>query len=311
MKQVSMSAPLRPNVGKGMSRRIWSARYGYLFLVPVFLVMGIFKYYPAATAIVMSFFDWNGHNYTVFIGFDNFVALWHDSVFLESLRNVGILMVTEILKTLTLPLLAAVLVCKLHSSRGREAYKILFVIPMVVPGMVIILMWKWIYNPTYGVLNQLISLLGGSGNQAWLGSADTALLSVILTGFPWIGGVAFLIYLGGLQAISEELYEAATIDGAGAWSRFIRIDLPLIAGQIRILIILAVIHAMNSFENILVLTNGGPGYTTMVPALHLYQQGFTYFKMGYASAIGTFLFVILFVLTIISFKFGKSDESNG
>jgi raffinose/stachyose/melibiose transport system permease protein len=291
-----------------LGRRMWKARYGYLFLLPVFLIMGIFKYYPAFTAIVMSFFDWNGFNYSEFIGMDNYIAMWVDEAFIASMKNISLLAIADIIKTLTLPLIAAVLVYSMRSMRGKEFYKFIFVMPMVVPGMVVILMWKWMFNPTFGALNQLLSLFGMNSNQVWLGNSELALFSLILVGFPWIGGIAFLIYLGGLQAIPDELHEAAKMDGAGWVAQFFKIDLPLITGQIRVLIILSLIHTMNSFENVLVLTNGGPGNYTMVPALHLYQQGVTYNKMGYASAIGVFMFVIILILTIISFKIKKTDD---
>jgi ABC-type sugar transport system permease subunit len=309
MKEMMKRQDLAWPLGKHRTlKRIWKARYGYLFLLPVFLIMGTFKYYPAFTAIVMSLYEWDGHNYHVFVGIQNFIDMWKDTTFLTSLKNVAIIASCEVLKTLTFPLIAAELVFWMKSKKGKEVYKFLFVLPLVVPNMVIILMWKWIYNPTFGALNQGLALFGMNSNHAWLGSSDTSLFSLIMVGFPWIGGIAFLIYLGGLQAIPEELYEAATIDGANAWYRFFRIDLPLIFGQIRVLVLLGLIHAMNSFENVLVLTNGGPGNYTMVPALHLYQQGITYYKMGYASAIGVFMFLIVLLLTILSFQINKSKD---
>ncbi|WP_165452393.1 carbohydrate ABC transporter permease [Paenibacillus thalictri] len=307
-KWAAMEGHRRNVKTKGIGYRCWKARYGYLFLVPVFLIMGIFKYYPAATAVVMSLFEWNGFNYREFIGLGNFISMWSDDTFVASLRNVAIFAAADIVKTLTVPLLAAELVYWVSSRKAKETYKFIFVLPMVVPTMVIILMWKWIYNPTFGALNLALNALGGHSNHAWLGSADTALISIIGVGFPWIGGIAFLIYLGGLQAIPDELHEAARIDGAGVWNRFLRIDLPLIAGQMKVLIILSLIQSMNSFENVLVLTNGGPGNYTMVPALHLYQQGITYNRMGYASAIGVIMFALIFVLTVISYQFKKEGK---
>jgi raffinose/stachyose/melibiose transport system permease protein len=313
--EVAMKETARQQMGfawkfsrQGYGKRIWKARYGYLYLLPVFLIMGTFKYYPALTAIAMSFYEWDGNKYLEFVGFNNFINMWKDTTFLASIKNVAIIAAFEVVKTLTFPLLAAELVYWMKSRKGKEFYKLVFVIPMIVPGMVIILMWKWIYNPTFGALNQALALFGMNTNQAWLGSADTSLFSVIMVGFPWIGGIAFLIYLGGLQAIPEELYEAAKMDGANWVYRFFKIDLPLIFGQIRVLVLLALIHAMNSFENVLVLTNGGPGTYTMVPALHLYQQGITFNKMGYASAIGVFMFAIILLFTIISFKINKPED---
>jgi raffinose/stachyose/melibiose transport system permease protein len=293
---------------RGLWKRIWANRWGYLFLLPVFAIMGTFKYYPTLEAIVKSFYEWNGYNISKFVGLDNYIHLMHDEVFITSLGNVALIAIASLIKTFTFPLFAAELVFWERSKRFKETSKYLFVIPMVVPIMVVILMWKWIYNPSFGALNQFIGLFGVDiGNHAWLGSKDTALFSLILVGFPWIGGTPFLIILGGLQSISEELFEAAIIDGANAFQRFFTIDLPLISGQLRLLAITTLVQAFSSFENVMVLTNGGPGDYTMVPALHMYEQGMTYYKMGYACTIGMSIFLIVFVFTLISFKIKRKN----
>lgn len=305
------AAALRQKRGlkrEGIGGRIWKNRWGYLFLLPVFLIMGIFKYYPTFTAILKSFYEWNGFNVSKFIGAGNYIQLFHDKVFLTSMRNVGILALASIGKTLIFPLLAAEFICRVKAKKVKEIYKYLFVIPMVVPAMVIILMWRWIYNPSFGALNQFLELFGfDMGNHAWLGSASTSLLSVILVGFPWIGGTAFLVILGGLQSIPEDLYEAARMDGASGIQQFFRIDLPLNFSQLRLVLITTVIDALSSFENVMVLTGGGPGDYSMVPALHMYQQGMTYYKMGYACAIGMSIFFIVFLFTLASFRLKRKD----
>lgn len=293
---------------KGLPGRIWRNRWGYLFLLPLFLIMGIFKYYPTFTAIIKSFYEWNGFNVSKFIGLDNYIALMHDKVYLVSMKNVGLIALASIAKTLIFPLLAAELICRIRARKMKDVYKYLFVIPMVVPAIVIILMWRWIYNPSYGALNQFLELLGfRMGNHAWLGSASTSLLSVILTGFPWIGGTAFLVILGGLQSISGDLYEAAVMDGAGPLQQFFRIDLPLVFPQLRLVLITTIIDALGSFENVMVLTGGGPGDYSMVPALHMYQQGMTYYKMGYACAVGMSIFFIVLLFTLLSFRVKRRD----
>lgn len=281
-------------------------------MLPVFVIMGVFKYYPTFTAVIKSFYDWDGYRISTFVGLGNYQKLLSDPVYLASLKNVAIIALAGIGKTLIFPLLCAELICCVKRSRMKNLYKYLFVIPMVVPTMVTILMWKWIYNPSFGVMNQLLGLFGvDMQGHAWLGSPETSLFSVILVGFPWIGGTAFLVLLGGLQSIPEELHEAALIDGAGPMQRFVRVDLPLIFGQIRLVVITAVIEALSSFENVMVLTNGGPGDYTMVPALHMYQQGMTYYRMGYACAIGMSIFFIVFIFTLLSFRINRQDKREG
>lgn len=291
-----------------LRKRLWKNRYGYLFLLPIFAIMGVFKYYPTIIAIIMSFCEWNGYNVAKFTGFNNYIHLLQDKVFLTSLRNVGIISIAGLIKVFTFPLLAAELVFNMKSRRFSEISKYLFVIPMVVPTMVVILMWNWIYNPTFGALNQFLGLFGlDSMNHAWLGNSSTALGALIGVGFPWISGTAFLILLGGLQSIPEELFESAKIDGIRIWQRLRYIDFPLIFGQLRLLAITALIDALGSFENVLILTNGGPGDHTMVPALHMYQQGMTYYQMGYACTIGISIFIVVFIFTFFSFQLKKAD----
>ena len=160
-----------------------------------------------------------------------------------------------------------------------------------------------------GMLNTLLKSIGlDSWTHAWLGESATALASIIFINFPWIGGIYFLIYLAGLITISPELFEVGKIDGISAWQRFLHIELPLIRNQIRMVVILAFIHQYQSFENILVLTNGGPGFKTLTPALYLYKKGFEYNELGYASAIGVLIFASLVLFTIVANKIIKPTE---
>lgn len=170
------------------------------------------------------------------------------------------------------------------------------------------MLWRWIYLSN-GVLNTLLRQLGlDSWTHAWLGDSTTALASIVFVNFPWIGGIYFLIYLAGLLTISPELYEVGKLDGMNGWQRFWYIELPLLRNQIRLVVILAFIHQYQSFENVLVLTNGGPGFTTLTPALYLYKKGFEYNELGYASAIGVMIFLILILFTFVANKAMKQTE---
>ncbi|WP_248924021.1 carbohydrate ABC transporter permease [Paenibacillus hamazuiensis] len=280
----------------------------YSFLLPIFLSMGLFKYYPFFTAILKSFYQWNGANIDKFVGADNFIRLLKDPTFYVSLKNVTILTLSFVLIQLTFPLFAAVGV--FHSGKKLQpAYRMLFLVPMVVPYIIIFLIWKWIYMSN-GVLNSFLKAAGlDAWTHAWLGESATALGAIVFVGFPWIGGIYFLIYLAGLVTIPQELFEVGKLDGMSAWRRFIHIELPLIKNQIRLVVILAFIHQYQSFENVLVLTNGGPGFSTLTPALYLYKKGFEYNELGYASAIGVLIFVILILFTLAANKFIRPAEN--
>lgn len=288
-------------------RKHWK---GYAFLLPVFAVLATFKYIPFFQALIMSFYDWNGANVKTFVRLDNFVALFKDKTLYASLKNILIFTGSGVLIQLTVPLLAAVLVFHIKGRRLQNFFKLWFVIPLVIPSIVIYLTWQWIFAGDYGVLNQLLERIGlESWTHAWLGESKTAIWSVIFVNFPWIGGITFLIYLAGMMGIPSELFEVAKLDGMNVWQRFYHLELPLVRSQLKLVMVLTIIQQIQSFENILVLTNGGPGQSTMTPALYLYLQGFSYSKMGYASAIGLILFLFLLLLTWANNRFVKNTET--
>jgi len=294
------------------SKTVWQEiikrKQCYILLLPTFLFLLTFNYYPAISAIYHSLFDWDGANFIRYIGLGNFTNMLQDPTIPLSFLNTLKLTIASLIINLTFPLLAAVLIFHLKDMKYAYFYRVLFVIPMVVPGMVVFMIWRFIYNPTSGLLNQLLISIGLSQlTRPWLGDFDLALYAVIFVGFPWVAGTSTLIYLAGLQAIPIEILDAVSIDGASTWTRFWKIELPLIAAQIKLIVILTLIGAIQGFVNIMVMTNGGPGETTMVPGLYLYRNAMYYNKMGYACAIGTFLFLIILILTYINFKYLKSS----
>ncbi|QJD84985.1 carbohydrate ABC transporter permease [Cohnella herbarum] len=289
-------------------KRVMTHLKAYLFLVPIFISMGLFKYIPFFNAIIKSFYEWNGANIDNFIGMNNYVRLFQDESFHISLKNIALFTGSFIVINLTLPLFAAVTISHMVSKRVQNLYKTLFLVPMVVPYIIIFLLWRWIYMGD-GAINQFLTVVGLEQlTQTWLGDSDLALWSIVFVNFPWIGGIYFLIFLAGMITISPELYEVGRIDGISKWQRFWRIELPLIKNQIRLVVVLAFINQFQSFENVLVLTNGGPGFSTLTPALYLYKQGFEYNELGYASAIGVVVFVILVTVTLLFNRFIKPTD---
>lgn len=286
----------------------------YLFLLPVLSLLIVFKYIPFIMAIEKSFFNWNGSTMNVFVGLQNYIEAFKDKMFLEGIRHAVIVMFVQVAITLTIPLLAAELLYAVKSSRIQYAVRTAFTFPMVVPGVVVILLWQWILNGDTGVLNNLLNSIGLENlAQPWLGSTKTALGSILAIGFPWIGmatlgGMQFLIYFGALQSIPKDLFEAAQLEGITVWKRFLKIDIPMISSQLKLMATLVVISSLQVFESIYILTKGGPGTSTMVPAVYMYEQGFTYGRMGYCSALGVLLFLLILILTFIMKKFVRESE---
>lgn len=287
------------------ARRKWSL---YLFLLPTFALLVTFKYYPVLSAFWLSAFEWNGGVGFTFVGLGNFQRLAADRVFAQSVITALKLAAFDVAVVITMPLLMAELLHNLRNKRVQYYYRIAVVVPMVVPSLVTLLIWAFIYNPSVGLLNELLHTVGaGSLARPWLGESATALYAVMGVGFPWVGAVSTLIYLAGLQAIPDSIFDAGRIDGVTALRRFWYIDLPLLMGQVKLLVMLAVIGGIQGFQNVLILTNGGPGYATMVPGLYMYQNAFTYNRLGYGTAIGVVMFIIMLSLTVLNNRYIRSS----
>ena len=302
-----MSSSVRTKNGVWAAmRKSW---YAYLFILPTLLFILTFRYYPAFSAIFHAFTRWNGAGDWHWVGLQHFEEMPHDTIFLASVKNIAILLVAEIIKVLIFPLATAEIIYNLSRERARYWFRLLLIIPMVVPGIVNTLVWRFIMGPRpFGVLNMILEAIGlGHLQHPWLADPNTALQAVIFVGFPWVGATAMLIYYAGLQGIPDSLIDASLIDGASTLRRILSIDLPLLAGQIKLQIVITTIFTLQGFGGMLVLTNGGPGYATMVPGLWMYQRAFTGDHFGYASAIGCLMFLVMLIITLLNNKFIKSS----
>ena len=229
--------------------------------------------------------------------------------FIKSLRHVSLLTSWRVISAVTFPFIVAELIFNLRSHVHKYTYRVLTILPAVVPGIVILLLWQFIYDGTHGLLNAFLEGIGlEDWQQPWLGSPKTALYAVTFMGFPWVGGVTVLIYLAGLQGISDEVIDSSLVDGCSGLRRLFAIDIPLILGQFKLIIVLAVIGGLQGWVAVFVMTAGGPGTASMVPGLWMYNNAFLWNKMGYASAIGMFLFVLIMGLTILNVKFVKTGD---
>ena len=288
-------------------RKTWHL---YLFLLPTFAFVLLFRYYPAGSAIYHSFTKWNGAGIETWVGLAHFKTMLSDVILIASLENIAIILVAAIIKVLIFPLAAAELIFNLKHERAQYWFRLLLIIPLVVPGIVNTLVWRFIMGPRpFGVLNTLLETVGLEQFQApWLADPKIALYSVLFVGFPWVEAVAMLIYYAGLQNLSSAVIDASKIDGATTWRRIRSVDIPLLLGQIKLLVVITTIFTVQNFSGMLVLTKGGPGYATMVPGLWMYQRAFQADNFGYASAIGVVMLVAMLLLTWLNNRFIKSSD---
>lgn len=288
--------------------RLWQARMSYLMLLPTFALLAVFNYYPAVSGLYHSLTVWNDDGTSHFVGLDNFRAMGQDHYLTVGLTNLLILLVAGLIKTIIFPLVAAEAIYHIRSQRAQYIARTAFVIPTVVPVVAIILVWQFIYDPNLGLLNQFLGGVGFSAwKHSWLGEPGYALGSIIFVGFPWITALPLLVLYAGLIAIPGEVLESATVDGAGSFRRIWSMHLPLLLGQIKLLMILTFITGIQDFNGILILTSGGPLDSTYVPGLEMYYNITRFSNKGFAAAIGVVLFVAILIVTVIQLRFVRSS----
>lgn len=275
--------------------------YCYAMIAGTFLLLLTFDYIPAFSAIYHSFTKWDGFRPPTWVGLKNYRAAFTDPVLLKGTGNALLLGSWGILISVTVPLAAAALVFHVRGERLANFFRLLFVLPIVVPGLVGLYVWQELYNPNTGLLNEILQWLGREP-LAWLNAPKTALFSIMFAGFPWVDGIGLLIYLAGFLAIPQEVLEAATVDGAGKWKRFFSVELPLVMPQVRLTALLNVIGAFQDFGWQLVVTQGGPLRATTVPAWEMYYRAMEGGRYGVASTIGMLLFIVIFALTLLNEK---------
>lgn len=292
-------------------RKIKYQYKAFLWLSPAIFLLLIFSYYPPIRTLMFSFTDANGAGIGKFIFFDNFIELFVSPVFHRSLLNVIIFIIVGMIVGNAATIFLAELLYNLKSRFAGAVYRYLFILPVLVPSVVVILIWQYIVfaGGDSGIANRLLGIFGGD-NQNWYFDPKLAPVSIILTAFPWVAGTSFLIYLAGLQNISSGVIEASKLDGANLLQRIIRIDIPLLNGQIKYFVVMGIIGGLQNINLQVLVTGSGPGTTnaTNVPAFMLYEEAFTYDRYGYASAIGVVIFLMTLVFTIINMKKLKGND---
>lgn len=294
------SAPLsRPRRRLRISMRRHEALAALGFLAPGLIMFLAFTLGPAVFSFAVGFTSWNGLTSPIWIGLDNYVRLAQDPLFVKSIVNTA----WFTLLFVVMAIVSSTLVALLLNSRARGIgfVRFLWLLPFVTDMISVSMVWTWLYHFRFGVVNHLLGLVG-IPPQAWLGSPELAMFSlVVLSVWRWTGYYA-LILLSGLQGVPPDLYEAARIDGASRWHRFIHVTLPMLSPTIFFVAMMAMMSSFQVFEQMWVMTQGGPNDATISVAMFLYIQGFQFLNMGYASAVAWVLFFIIFVLTVINWN---------
>lgn len=287
---------------------------GYAMVAPLMVGILIFCYYPPIYGALLAFFDKGvgSSGLGSFVGVGNFLELLKDPIFMESWWTMAKIQIPRLISGIVTPLIFAEIVFAIKGSKSQSLYRILILLPTVAPGVVTTLLWKEIYQPD-GLFNTILYHIGikSAYKINWLGDEKFVIPAILIQGFPWIGGSQVLIYVSGLMNIPREELEAAELDGASEWQKIFKIHIFHISGQIRYFLIFGVINGFQDYGTQVVLTKGGPGFSTYVPGYYMYQlistggEG----EYGKASAIGVILFVIIMVLTFICNKFVKFGDS--
>ncbi|NLV91858.1 MAG: sugar ABC transporter permease [Firmicutes bacterium] len=276
---------------------------GYLFASPWFLGFFLFTAGPMIVSFVMSFFNYDVLTPASYIGFDNYrVIFTDDPLFWKALYNTFFYAFFQIPSYLVVSLVVAIMMNQ--KIRGIRVFRTLYYLPAVTAGPATMMLWLWLFDPSSGLINQALWALGIYDTPLWLQSEVWSKPSLILMSL-WYAGSSMVIYLAGLQGIPQELYDAASVDGAGTWRQFWKITLPMLSPTIFFNLIMGIINAFQIFEQAYLMTEGGPMNSTMFYALYLYYNAFKWLKMGYASALAWVLFAIILILTLIQFKFAN------
>lgn len=283
---------------------------GYLFISPWILGMLLFALGPILASFGLAFTRWNLFTEPEYVGWANFQKLAHDPLFYKSVFNTIYYTVFAVPLGLVLALGLAMLVN--HRLRGVNFFRTAFFLPNVVAGIAMLLLWKWLFDPNFGLINLFLDWTGlmavfewvGIGRPQWISSRAGAMPGLVFMSIWGLGG-SMMIFLAGLQNIPRELIEAAELDGAGPWKRFRYVTVPLLTPTIFFLTMVGVIGSLQVFNQAYVMTQGGPAHATLFYVLYLFQTAFERFQMGYACAMALVLFIITLIVSLIQLAMGK------
>jgi len=271
---------------------------GYLFILPWLVGFVVFQAGAMITAAVMTFLKADFLSPAEFVGLRNYQRLFEDDTFLKALKNTAIYALGRMPFVLVIGLGIALL---LNRDRwGVRGMRTIYFLPSVTSGVAVALLWVWMFNPDYGLINSGLALVGIQG-PGWIWTEEWALPGLVIVSL-WGVGNSMLIYLAGLRGVPNELYEAASLDGASSLRKFVAITLPMITPTLFYTLITGIIFSYQVFLNAYILTGGGPNNATLTMVLYVYRKAFQEFQMGYASAVAWVLFLIILAFTLLVFR---------
>jgi len=305
-----MASIARPRQTSGKKFKFRSLEYqniGYLLIAPSYFIYFVFTLIPIFWSLAMSFTDFNFRQMN-FVGLDNYIRLFQDAVFMRALWNTIYFTILTIFPAIALGLIMAVFLNR--KIRGLGFFRTFFYLPNILSVVAVSMAWLYLMDTNAGILNRIIHTYLGFDRVRWLSDPNIAMISVAIT-FIWARlGYNMILYLAGLQTIPDYLYEAATVDGANALQQFRHITFPLLAPTTFFVFVMACIHSFQVFGPVLILTQGGPINSTTTIAHQIYQNGFEFFLMGYASAQAVMLLLFTLVITVLNMKYGKGGKGS-
>lgn len=279
-------------------------RIGYLYVLPAFAAYFVFALAPLGHAAWLSFFNWDGVTSPKWIGVGNYRALFSDPLIRSAFEHSLLLIVFYSVLPVTIGLLLAAVLSR-TSLRGLPAFRAVLFLPQVVPTVALAVTWRWIFAPD-GPLNQILRAVGlGALARPWLGDFGWALPAIGIVGTWVMYGLCMVLFIAGVQKIPQALYDAARVDGAGPIREFFAITLPGLRNELVVALVLTLINALRNFDLVYVMTRGGPGNASDVPALEVYVRAFEYGAVGSAAAVGTTLALIIFAVTFAVTRLGE------
>ena len=290
-------------------RKLKENLVAYSFILPNFLGFAVFTLGPILFAVYLAFTKWNGSGAITFVGLKNFINLWSDARFITSLKNTIVYSVAVVPLTVIASLLLALLLNQ--KIYARNFFRTVNFFPYVASLVAVAVVWNMLFNPAKGPVNMLLSFLGVADENLprWAADKDWAMFTVILFSVWKNAGYYMIIYLAGLQGISAQLYEAATLDGATKRQQFWYVTLPQLRPTTFFVVVMLTIQCFKVYDQIYMITQGGPGTSTLVLVYHIYNTAFISWDLGYASAIAMVLFILVLIVTLIQFR-GEKKYAN-
>ena len=272
----------------------------YLYVLPAFFFLCVFTYYPFVKSIYLSLFRYNMSTPNkVFIGFSNYVAIFHDPVFLKVVKNNILYSLGTIIVSVTVSMFLAIVMDE--QIKHKTFYQVSLFYPNIIPMAAASMIWVWIFAPGYGMINYYIKLLGVP-NINWLENSKFALVALMIVGIWKRMGYYMIIFIAGLQNIPKEIYNAGKIDGVTGLKRYLYITIPLLSPTTIFIVIIAIMDSFQAIDQVYLMTRGGPADATNMFVYYIYEQAFRFFDVGYSSALTSILLIVLLIITLISLK---------